>query len=110
MAILLGKCLEMRLVVKPGKVVRWPQRMARRRVDWTGLPKVAWLVVDSKVVLRFIRAQDAVGLMRRRRRKWQGPKIIGHASAGNNFLIIFVKFDIVLSKNSNTIVVTELSK
>ena len=40
-AMLGGRCLEMRLIVRPGNVVRWPWRIARRRVEVTGLPKVA---------------------------------------------------------------------
>ena len=36
----LGRNLVMRLVVRPGKVVRWPRLMARKRVEIAGLNRV----------------------------------------------------------------------
>ena len=36
-AILLGKFLNIKAEVRPGKLVRWLRLMARRRVDFTGL-------------------------------------------------------------------------
>ena len=39
--MLAGRCFEIRLIVSPGKVVRWPRRMARSRVEGTGQPRVA---------------------------------------------------------------------
>jgi hypothetical protein len=38
---ILGRCLEMRVVVRPGMVVKCVLRMARRRVEGTGLPRAA---------------------------------------------------------------------
>ena len=39
--LLLGRCLEMRLVSRPGKDVRWHLRIARSTVEETGLLREA---------------------------------------------------------------------
>ena len=54
-----GRNLVISVVVRPGKVVRWPRFMARRRVETAGLNKVPWrnaarslLDVEASMVLQ----------------------------------------------------------
>ena len=49
--------------------------MARRRVEGDRAAQGS-MMVDSKVVLGLVSAQDAVGLMRRRRQKGERPQAV----------------------------------